>query len=77
MPVFFDISKYLEEKYFVVVWGYHLPRRPPQNGPSKNQFFEGLNLRCLCFFYISRYLRDKYLDVAWGTNPPPNGPPHN
>ena len=52
----FDISRYLADKYFDIVWRY--PRRPPQN-----QFFERLNLGCH-FFDISRYLREKYFDIV-------------
>ena len=66
---FFDISRYLTDKYFEIGWG--TPRRPP-----KNQLFEWLNQGCY-FCDISRYLTDKYFDIVWGTNPqiPPNGPP--
>ena len=48
MLLFFDISRYLTDKYFDIVWGCHPPRTPP-NGPPKNQFFEQLNLECQCF----------------------------
>ena len=37
--VCFDISRYLTDKYFGVVWG-------PPNRPPKNQFFEQLNSGC-------------------------------
>ena len=52
----------------------------PQNGATKNQFFEGLKLESLFFFDISRYLTDKYFDIVWGCHPPgdpPNGPLKN
>ena len=61
---FFDISRYLTDKYFDIVWGYHPPRDPP-NGPPKNQFFEWLKLE-FYFFDISRYLTHKYFDIVWG-----------
>ena len=48
---FFDISTYLREKYFNVIWGYLFLREPPQNETPQNQFFERLNLRCQCFSY--------------------------
>ena len=38
---FFDISIYLREKYFDVVWGYHLPETP-RNNPPKHQFLNDL-----------------------------------
>ena len=38
----FDISTYLRDKYFGIVWGYS-PSRNPQTDPQ-NQFFEWLNL---------------------------------
>ena len=40
---FFDISRYLTDKYFDAVWGCHPPEDPP-NGPTKNQFFLRLKL---------------------------------
>ena len=45
MPVCFDISRYLTEKYFDIVWGA-TPPELPQMAPLKNQFFEQLNLGC-------------------------------
>ena len=45
VPVFYDISRYLTDKYFDIVWGCH-PLGDPPNGPPKNQFFEWLNLGC-------------------------------
>ena len=44
----FDISRYLTDNYFDLVWGCHPPGDPP-NGPPKNQFFEWFNLGCQCF----------------------------
>ena len=43
--LFFDISRYLTDKYFDIVLGCPTPRGPP-NGPPKNQFLEWLNLGC-------------------------------
>ena len=37
VPVFYDISRYLTDKYFGVVWGCHQPGDPP-NGPPKINF---------------------------------------
>ena len=34
--VLFDISRYLTDKYFDIVWGCHIPPRgPPQMDPPK------------------------------------------
>ena len=53
VPVCFDISRDLIDKYFGIVWGCHPPPPPPprgpSNGPFKYQFFEWLNLPCQCF----------------------------
>ena len=48
--VYFDtgISRYLRDKYFDIVWGYH-PRKPSKKDPKI--FFPRLNLRC--FFFLS------------------------
>ena len=70
----FDISRYLTDKYFDIVWG------GPPNGPFKNQFFERLKVEFYFFFDISRYLTDKYFDIVWECHPPgtpPNVPPKN
>ena len=45
VPVFYDISRYLTDKYFDIVWECHPPRDPPKWNP-KNQFFERLDLGC-------------------------------
>ena len=50
--VFYDISRYLTDKYFDIVWGCHPPEDPP-NGPPKNEFFERLNLECQCFMILA------------------------
>ena len=39
---FFGISAYLKEKYFNVVWGYHLLRGPPKMEPLKINFLNDL-----------------------------------
>ena len=39
--LFLDISRYLTDKYFDVVWGCHAPGDTP-NGPQKNNFLNGL-----------------------------------
>ena len=41
----FDITRYLTEKYFDIVWGFPPPRGPP-NELLTNQFFEQLKLGC-------------------------------
>ena len=45
VPVFYDISRYLPDKYFGEVRGCHPPGDPP-NGPPRKQFFERLSLGC-------------------------------
>ena len=45
-PVMFDISRYLPDKEFDIIWRY--PRDPPIGRP-KTQFFEWLKLECQCF----------------------------
>ena len=67
--MFFDISRYLRDKYFDIVWGCHPP------GTPKNQFFEWLQLEFYFFFDISRYITEKYFDIVWGCPPPPPGDP--
>ena len=71
---FFDISPNLREKYFDVVWGYHLLRVPPPNGTLKNQFFERLNLRWQCFSYQYIFKRQILLRSL---GYPPRGTPIN
>ena len=66
--VCFDITRYLTDKYFDIIWRCHLPRDPP-NGPPKNQFFEWLKLGWQFCFDISRYLTDKYFHITWGCHP--------
>ena len=45
VPVFYDISRCLTDKYFNIVWGCH-PAGYPPNWPPKNQIFQWLNLGC-------------------------------
>ena len=55
VPVLFDISGYLTDKYFDIVWGWHLPGDPfkwtPQMEPQKS-IFEWLKFE-FYFFLIS------------------------
>ena len=37
-PVFFDISRYLKDQFFDIVWGCHSPRNP-----QKIVFLDGLS----------------------------------
>ena len=75
---FFNISRYLTDKYFNVVWGCHPPGDSP-NRPPKSTFWMA-QARVLLFFDISRYLTDNYFDIVWGCHPPwgpRNGLPKN
>ena len=50
VPVCYDISRYLTDKYFDIVWalwfGGATTLGTPQMNPPKNQFFLRLNLGC-------------------------------
>ena len=46
--LFFDISTYLTEKYFDVVWDA-TPRGPPQMDPPKINFFKRLKIE---FYFV-------------------------
>ena len=47
VPVFYDISRYLTDKYFDIIWGATpFPPGTPPNGPPKINFFELFNLGC-------------------------------
>ena len=75
VPVCFDISRYLTNKYFDIVWGCHPPGTSP-NGPPKNIIFWTAQLRIPVFYDIIRYLTDKYFNrqIFWhslGGHPPP------
>ena len=68
---FFDISRYLTDKYFDMVWGCR------SLGTPQNQVFKQLNLGCH-FVDINRYLVDKHFGVVWGypsLGDPSNEPP--
>ena len=77
---FYDISRYLTDKYFDIVWGCHPPSRgTPKWTPQKSIFWTA-QLRVPVCFDISRYLTDKYFDRVWGCHHPEipqmaNGPP--
>ena len=58
MPVFYDISIYLTDKYFEVVWGC-----PP--GDPQKSIFSTAQARVPLFYDISRYLTKKYFDIVW------------
>ena len=62
--MFFDISRYLGNKYFDIVWG------ATSMGHPKKLYFERLNLGCHCFLITVGYLIHNYFDVVWGTTPP-------
>ena len=67
VPVCYDISRYLTDKYFDIVWGC------PPPGTSKNQVFEWLNLGCQ-FALISADIYQKNILVKFG-GAIPWGPP--
>ena len=69
VPVCYDISRYLMDKFFDIVWGCH----PPQMDPSKINFLNGSTSGAV-FFDISRDSTEKYLDIVWGATPPGNPP---
>ena len=70
VPVFFDINRYLTDKYFYIVWECSPPGTPKVD--SKNQFLCD-QIYCDSVFDISKYLRGKYFDRVWGYHP--RGPP--
>ena len=41
VPLFYDIRRYLTDKYFDIVWGCQSLRGPPQMGPPKINFLNG------------------------------------
>ena len=45
VPICFDISRYLTDSYFDIVWGCHSPRGPPQMDPPKIKFLNGSTYR--------------------------------
>ena len=50
VPVFYDISKYLMDKCFDIVWGYL-----PKNSPHQNSIFGMAKARKLTVFNIIKY----------------------
>ena len=62
VPVFYDISRDLTDKYFDIVWRCH-PRGPP-NAPSKINFWMA-QARVQVFCDIRRYLTDKFFDSTF------------
>ena len=65
VPVYFDIRRYLTDKYFDIVWGCQPPSETPKWNP-KNLFFERLNLGCQSVLISADFLTDKYFDIVWG-----------
>ena len=74
-PVFFDISSYLREKYFYVIWGYHPPQEPKWT--PQNQFFARLNLTCQCFLISVDISETNTLTWFGGTTSPWGSPKIN
>ena len=64
VPVCFDVSRYLTDKYFDIVCGCH-----PPNGPPKSIFGITQARPAVCID-ISKYLTDKYFGVLWECHPP-------
>ena len=64
--LFFDISRYLTDKYFDIVWIHS-----PKDRPKKSIFWtaKASAIVFFFFFYIRRYLREKYFDIVWGPTP--------
>ena len=62
--VFYDISRYLPDKHFDIVWGCH-----PLGTPQKSIFWT-VQLRAPVCLDISRYLTEKYFGIVWGCQPP-------
>ena len=59
VPLFYDISRDLTDKYFGVVWECH----PPGN-PQKSIFLMA-QAKVPVFYDIRRYLTDKYFDSTF------------
>ena len=68
--MFYDIGRYLTDKYFGIVWGCHAPRDTskwtPPNGHPQKSIYSAAQLRVPVCFDISRYLTVKYFDIVWG-----------
>ena len=69
VPVFYDISRYLTDKYFGIVWGCHAPGDPPKWTPQKSIFCRA-QAKVAVFYGIRRYLTDKFFDIVYGWHPP-------
>ena len=67
--VLFDISRYLTDKYFDIVWGCP-PPDIPKIDPQKSIFWAAWARVPVCID-ISRYLTDKYFDIVWRCHPLP------
>ena len=79
VPVCVDISRYLTEKYFDIVWGGIPLETPPKWTPQKS-IFSTTQLRVSVFFDISRDLTDKDFGEVWACHPlgnPPKWTPQN
>ena len=70
VPVCYDISRYLTDKYFDIVWGCHHPPGDPPKWTPKKSIFWMAQARVPVFYDISRYLTDKYFDIVWGCHAP-------
>ena len=64
VPVFYDISRDLTDKYFGVFQECHPPWGPPQMDPQKSIFWMA-QAREPVFYDISRCLADKYFDSTF------------
>ena len=71
--MFYDISRYLTDKYFDIVWECHAPWGPP-NRPQKS-IFSTAHLRVPVFYDIRRYVTDKCFGIVWRCHPPPTVTP--
>ena len=73
MLVFIDISRYLTDKYFDIVWGCH-PLGTPQMDLQKSIFRTAQAREPVCIG-ISKYLTNKYFDIVWECHLSPPPPP--
>ena len=63
VPVFYDIRRYLTDKYFGIVWGCHTPGTPQMDPPKIN--FLNSSTWVPMFYDIRRYLTDDYFDSTF------------
>ena len=69
VPVYFDMRRYLTEKYFDIVWGCHPPGDPP-----KLNFLNGSTWDASLFWYLQIFNRQ----IFWHSlGVPPPFPPGN